>query len=137
MPTESISQDVIYDALYSALAITDSVLQIWLTLTFAVIVSTYVAGKRFDQLMYRLVSGLYAFASIIQLIRFCSAAYQGFHYKDLLVARGYEPWPVPNAVSIVIGAGSVLLLVMGTLGTLWFVRVTWRNVETSRNGAIR
>jgi hypothetical protein len=122
--------DLIYNALYSALSLTDSVLQIWLTLTFAVIVSTYVAGKRFDRPVYLLVSGLYAFASAIQLMRFCSAAHQAFYYKSLLATRG-APWPVPDIVSILIGGGSVLLVVAGTVGTLWFVRITWKNLEAS------
>lgn len=47
--TKTMSQDTIYSALYAALALTDSILQIWLTLTFAVIVATYIAGKRFDR----------------------------------------------------------------------------------------
>ena len=128
-------QDLIYNALYSALGLTDSVLQIWLTLTFAVIVSTYVAGRRFDRRVYLLVSGLYALASAVQFVRFCSAAYQAFYYKDLLVARGFDPWPVPDWASIVIGAGSVLLIVTGTLGTLWFVRNTWQEVEASHKAA--
>jgi hypothetical protein len=76
--------------------------------------------------MYRLVSGLYAFASAILFVRFCSAAYQAFHYKNLLIARGFEPWPVPNIVSVVIGGGTLLFLFAGTLGTLWFVRSTWK-----------
>jgi hypothetical protein len=128
---QPMSPELIYNALYSALSLTDSVLQIWLTLTFAVIVSTYVAGKRFDRPVYLLVSGLYAFASAIQLMRFCSAAHQAFHYKNMLVTRGLEPWPVPDVVSMLIGGGSVLLIVAGTVGTLWFVRITWKNLEAS------
>ena len=124
----TLSQDLIYSALYSALALTDSVLQIWLTLTFAVIVATHVAGMRFERPIYMLVSSLYAFASAIQLVRFCGAAQRAFYYKDLLVARGFEPWPTPNVISAIIGAGSVLLIVSGTFGTLWLVRTTWKNV---------
>lgn len=129
----SLTQELIFSALYSALDLTNSILQIWLTLTFAVIVSTYVASKRFDKPMYLLVSSLYALASAIQLLRFCSAAFQAFYYKDLLVARGFEPWPVPNPVSVLIGGGSILLILAGTIGTLWFVRVTWKTVEALRN----
>lgn len=103
------SQELIYSALYAALGLTDSVLQIWITLTFAVIVSTYVAGKRFDRQVYWLLTGLYAMASIILMIRFGSAAFQAFYYKDMLAARGFEAWPVPTIVSIVIGGGSFLL----------------------------
>lgn len=130
MPTSHLlTQELIHNALYSALDLTNSILQIWLTLTFAVIVSTYVASKRFDRPMYLLVTGLYALASAIQLLRFCSAAFQAFYYKGLLDSRGFEPWPVPNFVSVLIGFGSVLLIVAGTVGTLWFVRATWKSVH--------
>ena len=127
--TQPMPQELIYSALYAALELTDSVLQIWITLTFAVIVSTYVAGTRFDRLVYRLVSGLYGLASIVLLTRFTSAAIQAFHYKNLLVARGYEPWPVPNLVSLIIGGGTFVLIFVGTLGTLWFVRSTWQRIQ--------
>lgn len=127
--TQPMPQELIYSALYAALELTDSVLQIWITLTFAVIVSTYVAGTRFDRLVYRLVSGLYGLASIVLLTRFTSAAIQAFHYKNLLVARGYEPWPVPNLVSVIIGGGTFVLIFVGTLGTLWFVRSTWQKIQ--------
>lgn len=63
--SQSMSQELIYNALYASLELTDQILQIWLTMTFAVIVSTYVAGKRFDRPIYLLVSGLYALASAI------------------------------------------------------------------------
>jgi hypothetical protein len=125
------TEDLILDSLYSALALADSILQIWITLTFAVIVSTYVAGKRFDRYVYRLVSALYGFASFVLLTRFVSAAYQAFHYKDLLAARNFDPWPVPNVVSVIIGVGTFVLIVAGTLGTLWFVRSTWKNVQAA------
>ena len=128
---QPMTQDLIHSALYAALSLTDSILQIWLTLTFAVIVSTYVAGQRFDKPVYLLVSGLYTFASAIQLTRFASAAHQAFFYKNLLVSRGFEPWPVPNWVSIIIGLGSVVLISAGTIGTLWFVRTTWQRVAAT------
>jgi hypothetical protein len=128
---ELMSQDLIRSALYSALSLMDSILQIWLTLTFAVIVSTYVAGPRFDRPVYLLVSGLYAFASAIQLIRLASAAHQAFFYKSLLVARGFEPWPVPDWVAITIGFGSLVLIFAGTLATLWFIRATWKRVAVA------
>ena len=135
--SQPMPQDLIYGALYSALALTDSILQIWLTLTFAVIVSTYVAGNRLDRPVYVLVSSLYALASIIQLVRFCSAAYQAVYFRQLLVTRGFEAFPVPMSVSMLIGAGSFLLLFAGTLGTLWFVRATWRKVEAAGTGSKR
>jgi hypothetical protein len=127
MPVEhTMSQEGIYSTLYAALALTDSILQIWLTLTFAVLVATYVAERRFDRGMYRLVSGLYLFASGILLTRFTSAAYQAFYYKTPWLVRGFEPWPVANIVSLIIGVGTCALLFSGTFATLWFVRSTWK-----------
>ena len=125
-PAHAMSQESIYSTLYAALALTDSIFQIWITLTFAVLVATYVAERRFSLGMYRLVSSLYGLASAILLVRFASAALQAFHYKNLLVTRGFEPWPVPNVVSLIIGSGTILLLFAGTLATLWFVRSTWK-----------
>jgi len=134
---QPISQEMIFNALYTAIELTDSVLQIWLTLTFAVIVSAYVAGKRFDRPVYLLVSGLYALASAIQLVRFCTASYAAFFYKNWLIERGFEAWPVPNSVSVIIGLISVVLIFAGTIGTLWFVRATWKSVEGMPNGIER
>ena len=120
------SEESIYTTLYASLALTDSIFQIWITLTFAVLVAAYVAHKHFERAMYRLISGLYLFASVILLVRFASAAHQAFHYKNLLITRGFEPWPVPNWVSLIIGVGSGILLTCGTTVTLWFVRGTWK-----------
>ena len=130
--SQPLPQDLIYSTLYEVLGLTDSILQIWITLTFAVIVSTYVAGKRFDRAVYLLVSGLYGLASLILFCRFGTGVFQAFYYKNLLVTRGFEPWPVPNFVSVIIGGGTCLLLLAGTLGTLWFVRRTWKNIEAQQ-----
>jgi hypothetical protein len=126
MAATVMSQEAIYSTLYAALGLTDSIFQIWITLTFAVLVATHVAARHFDRGLYRLVSGLYAFAAAILFVRFGSAAYAAFHYKNLLIASGFEPLPVSNIVSLVIGAGTLLFLFAGTLGTLWFVRSTWK-----------
>ena len=79
-----------------------------------------------------LVSGLYGLASLILFCRFGTGVFQAFYYKNLLVTRGFEPWPVPNFVSVIIGGGTCLLLLAGTLGTLWFVRSTWKNIEAQQ-----
>jgi hypothetical protein len=132
MAATPISQEAIYSTLYATLALTDSIFQIWITLTFAVLIATYVAEHRFDPGLYRLISALYAFASGILFVRFASAAYQAFYYKNLLRTRGFEPWPVPNIVSLIIGIGTFVFLLSGTVGTLWFVRSAWR--KGARNG---
>ena len=54
-PAHAMSQESIYSTLYAVLALTDSIFQIWITLTFAVLVATYVAERRFSRGMYGLV----------------------------------------------------------------------------------
>ena len=48
-PGHATSQESIYSRLYAALGLTDSIFQIWITLTFAVLVATYVGEQRFDR----------------------------------------------------------------------------------------
>ena len=47
-PVHEMSQESIYSTLYATLALTDSIFQIWITLTFAVLIATYVAERRLD-----------------------------------------------------------------------------------------
>ena len=115
------SQELIIQTLYAALSLADSILQIWLTVTFAVIVASYLAGARISSFMFYLISGLYGLAAVVLVTRFVSAAYQIYHYRDLLVANGYEPWPVPPPVTQIIGGGTFILLTGGSIATLWFV----------------
>ena len=117
------SEELIYENLYSVLAVADSILQIWLTVTFAVLVAAYVAGNRITRYLYLLVNFLYGFAALILAVRFVSAAYQIYYYRDLLVTNGFAPWPVPRLLSAMIGAGTLILLVGGSIATLWFIRV--------------
>lgn len=116
------SQDLIMQTLYSALSLADSILQIWLTVTFAVIVASYLAGSRISDFMYYLISSLYGLAAVVLITRFISAAYQIYFYRDLLVANGFEAWPVPLLVTQIIGGGTFVLLSGGSIATLWFIR---------------
>jgi hypothetical protein len=117
------SEELIYENLYSVLAVADSILQIWLTVTFAVLVAAYVAGNRITRYLYLLINFLYGFAALILAVRFVSAAYQIYYYRDLLVTNGFAPWPVPRFLSAMIGGGTLILLVGGSIATLWFIHV--------------
>lgn len=121
---ESLSQAEIYQILFSALSTVDSILQIWLTITFAVLVAAFLAGKHINQFMYILISSLYGLASIVLITRFVSAAVLMFHFQNLLVMSGYKPWPVPNLIGVIIAVGTFLLFFGGTIGTIWFARST-------------
>ena len=124
------SQELIYDVLYESLSLADSILQLWITATFAVIVATFIAGARVSRVMYRLVASLYAFYAVVLITRYCSSAFQIFYYRNILDQRGFEPWPVPYWVSMIIGSGTFLLMCAGTVAAIWFMRWTFKRGAT-------
>lgn len=127
--TEKMSMDLLYEALYAALSLSDASLQIWISITFAVIVASHFAGHRIRQSTHALVASLYALYSLVLLVRYCSAAYQIIHYQGLLLEQGMEPWPVPKFVGLLIGVGTFVLITGGTIATLWFVNVMRKEHE--------
>ena len=129
---ESMSEELVYENLYSVLAVADSILQIWLTVTFAVLVAAYVAGNRITRMLYMLINFLYGFAALILTVRFISAAFQIYYYRDLLVSSGFTPWPVPRYLSMLIGSGTLTLLIGGSIATLWFLHVARKASVTTQ-----
>lgn len=117
--------DLIYESIYSGLALMDSQLQIWTTFTFALLVAVHVGGNHITKSIFRLGIGLYGLYALVLILRNLSATFQVLHYQELLVAQGFEPWPVPGAVGMSIGIGTFVLLVGGTVATMWFVRETY------------
>jgi small-conductance mechanosensitive channel len=115
------TQELIYENLYSVLSLADSILQIWLTVTFAVIVATHLASALISDFIYFLLATLYGLASCILLARDISSAYQIYSYHELLIENGFEPWPVPPLFPQIIGAGTLLLMILGTVVTIWFI----------------
>lgn len=118
--------ELIYESIYSGLALMDSQLQIWTTFTFALIVAVHLAGDRVGRSLFRLTMGLYGLYATVVILRNISATFQILHYQGLLVEQELEPWPVPRVIGAMIGGGTLLLLVGGTIATLWFVRTTQR-----------
>jgi len=121
---ELMTQELVYEVLYNSLSLADSIVQIWFTITFALIVAAYFAGSRVGQSMFRLISGLYGLYAAVLITRYVSSAIQIIHYRDLLVESGFEPWPVPYWVSFIIGSGTFILMFAGTIATLWFTHWT-------------
>lgn len=114
--------ELIYQSIYEALSLSDSSLQIWMTFTFALIAAAHFAGSRLSGITYNVVAALYGVYAAVLIVRYFSAAYQILHYQQLLRERGFEAWPVPKPVGALIGGGTALLMVGGTVLTLWFVR---------------
>jgi len=118
--------DLIYESIYSGLALMDSQLQIWTTFTFALLVAVHVGSERITRPIFRLAITLYGLYALVLILRNVSATFQVLHYQELLVEQGLQPWPVPGPIGVAIGVGTLLLLIGGTLATMWFVRAAWR-----------
>ena len=118
--------DLIYESIYSGLALMDSQVQIWTTFTFALLVAVHVGAERLTSSILKLAMVLYGFYASILILRNVSATFQILHYQHLLVERGLEPWPVPNAIGTTIGIGTLILLLGGSIATLCFVYARFR-----------
>ena len=83
--------------------------------------------------MYGLISSLYGLSAVVLITRYLSSAFQIVRYRNVLVERGFEPWPVPYMVSIIIGSGTFALMFAGTIATLWFMH--WIRRQDEKQGA--
>ncbi len=118
--------DLIYESIYSGLALMDSQVQIWTTFTFALLVAVHVGTDRMTPSILKLAMMLYGFYASILILRNVSATYQILHYQHLLIEHDLEPWPVPNAIGVTIGIGTLILLIGGSMATMWFVYSKFR-----------
>ena len=117
--TNDVSTQDLIERFYSAVALSDSILQFWISITFAVIVATHFVGNRVGRTMHFLMTGLYALVSVISIARYLGNSIQLISFTDAL--RAIDEWPVPWIYSAVAGYGTLLLLVLGTSGTLYFM----------------
>ena len=105
---------------YDSIALADSVLQFWTSITFGVIVAVHFVGHRMRRVMYLLMSGLYALVSIVSIARYLGASQQTIDYLKRIRVAGYD-WPVSRIYIGVAGYGTLALLLLGTFGTLYFM----------------
>jgi hypothetical protein len=95
--------------------------QFWLTITFAVIVAAFVAGRRLHYGLRLLAATLYALASIHLALRWMHDGAVGARWVEILETRGVDiglPW---LAVYF-----RTALMVLGTVSALVFLlRQSW------------
>ncbi len=87
--------------------------EFWLTVTFAVVVASFVAGTRLKRKLRFFVALLYALAVVVLMSRWYYLAAQGLVFRAALLEVGVtldRPW-----VTII---SRILLVALGTLATL-------------------
>ena len=117
----------LYEAYFAASAAIDAMVEFWLMVTFATIAATFIAGQRITRSLFSLVSFLYCIASIALMIGFYARLLKVFDLGRQLANFG-ETFPSGfpfNMISIL----SVVMMFVGTIGTLFFIWQTYGRKE--------
>lgn len=107
----------------------DAQFQFWLTITFAVLVAQFVAGKRLGTTARIAIASLYACAVVVLVSRGYYAAAEANMLRQELQRVGV-PLITPNVTLV----ARLVLLSLGTMGTLVFLLTDW--LGNARGGAV-
>ena len=94
----------------------DMQFQIWMALTFAVIIANYTTRSHLSLKLKLFVASMYALASCVLTVRYANDASQFIFLKAELSSRGVE---YPSVVDLRLLRG--LVYIIGTVATLIFV----------------
>ncbi|MBO6506847.1 MAG: hypothetical protein JJ977_18770 [Kordiimonadaceae bacterium] len=117
----TLSQEAIFELYYEAIAFSDTVLQIWLTVTFAAIIALYIASPNMTRFLRILIVGLYSTSAVVLVGRWFIAVSHTVYYRELLAEQGMSPFPTGGGLVLLIGPLLMVLLVVGSLATVYFL----------------
>jgi len=90
--------------------------QFWLTITFATVVATFVAGNRLDRKLRWVAAVLYLLATAVLVSRWYYLAIEAVAFRTAALESGV-PLSVPWVTIVFRG----LLVGVGTVAALWFL----------------
>ena len=99
--------------------------QYWLSVTFALLVASFVARKQLFRNVRITIAFLYTLSTAIAIYRYISLGGNGSLIVDELATRGI-PW---RGIDLRVGLTRIALMVLGTLATLWFLHSTYTKSE--------
>ena len=91
--------------------------QFWLSITFAVIVASFIAGDRLRYSWRTIVGALYLLATVLFAVRLSESAQNLMLYLTPALERGAE-WSNSGDVVFLLRAAVMLV---GTCATIWFL----------------
>lgn len=97
-------------------SVIDTQFQFWITTTFAVIVASFVAGRRFSRRLRAVVALLYSIATVVMTSRWYYAAMEAILFRDQLREFG-----VPVEAPRVTIVSRIILVALGTSMALVFL----------------
>jgi len=123
-----LSQEALYNLIYSAIEFGDSLFELWLTVTFAAILAVYFSSARITEFMRWLLIGLYSVTSLMLTGRWLVAMLHYATYQESIVDAGFTPFPTP-----VWARGFFVLhlatYVFGSIATVHFMRTFERGSD--------
>ena len=117
----NLSQEALYNLIYSALSFADTLFQVWLTVTFAAILAIYFTRSEISQWMRHLLIALYTGAAIVLTGRWAAGMIHVLEYQELLREAGFPPFPTPPTLGTAMGVLHFLMFVVGSLATVYFM----------------
>ena len=115
-------------------------IEFWLTGTFALVITTFLAGARFSRALKWLLAILYFFFSFIFFIRYSYIGLaSGWLIAELAKLAPQHPIVTDIVINRVIGISTALLFLIGTSSTLYFLfrseQLINRNVDADITGS--
>ena len=129
-----LSQEALYNLTYTALDFTDTLFQVWLSITFAAILAIFFSGTAVTRWMRWLLIVLYTGSSVLLTGRWMIGIGHVRTYADLLDGAGYAPFPTPIIAGSVMGVLHLLMFVVGTLATIYFMSTFRGQSQASGSG---
>ena len=129
MPMEAAEH---YSVMISVVALINSNVEFWLGSTFACILAFHFAAQNMSKMMYRLIMGLYFFFSVLYFWRVCHAFYQFFEFNDMLLKKGFPPYPTTEFWGYPILFGTPILIFFGTVVCIAYMRQAYK--QSSERG---
>jgi hypothetical protein len=126
------SESAIIEMMYESLGYADRNFEFWISASFAVILAFHFSGDRLTTLMYRLITFLYCSATILFVSRWSLAAMQYASFRQQLLDMGSSIKVSGNVMEGIITLAYLMVIVLGTIGTIYFGRKTIGNVRRSQ-----
>ena len=111
-----------YSTMISVVEVMNANIEFWLAATFAVAIAFHFASNSISTRIYWLVVTLYIFASTLSILRFIHGATQFVAFNQMLLDAGHQPYPTSPFFSISVVWGSILMMLVGTIGCVMYMR---------------
>ena len=107
------------------------IVQFWVSISFAVVVATFITSNRFNLNIIRLMAFLYILSSMYLAGIYISEAFKVSYYFQQLQSGGFETNHLRNPASLTSLALCALLFIGGLAGTLYFMYSSAKNSRES------